>query len=89
MKDLKTGGSIINVASFVSIMGAATPQVACELCFARFSPPKCSCSRHCLQGSCPCIDPRACYGARSRWHPVQCVVPVSPFDAVLCSTERN
>jgi len=27
---LHTGGSIINVASFVALMGAATPQLACE-----------------------------------------------------------
>ena len=27
---LHTGGSIINVASFVAIMGAATPQLACK-----------------------------------------------------------
>jgi NAD(P)-dependent dehydrogenase (short-subunit alcohol dehydrogenase family) len=29
-KGLQTGGSIINTASFVAIMGAATPQLACE-----------------------------------------------------------
>ena len=29
-KRLRTGGSIINTASFVAIMGAATPQLACE-----------------------------------------------------------
>ena len=29
-KGLHTGGSIINTASFVAIMGAATPQLACE-----------------------------------------------------------
>lgn len=28
-KGLQTGGSIINVASFVAIMGAGTPQFAC------------------------------------------------------------
>lgn len=28
-KGLQTGGSIINTASFVSLMGAATPQLAC------------------------------------------------------------
>lgn len=28
-KGLQTGGSIINTASFVAIMGAATPQIAC------------------------------------------------------------
>lgn len=27
------GGSIINTASFVAIMGAATPQLACTSCF--------------------------------------------------------
>lgn len=27
---LNTGGSIINVASFVALLGAATPQLACE-----------------------------------------------------------
>jgi hypothetical protein len=27
---LHTGGSIINVASFVAILGAATPQLACK-----------------------------------------------------------
>lgn len=31
-KGLHAGGSIINTASFVAIMGAATPQLACE-CF--------------------------------------------------------
>ena len=30
-KGLHIGGSIINTASFVAIMGAATPQLACEL----------------------------------------------------------
>jgi hypothetical protein len=30
-KGLNLGGSIINVASFVAIMGAATPQIACKL----------------------------------------------------------
>lgn len=30
-KGLKQGGSIINTASFVAILGAATPQLACEL----------------------------------------------------------
>lgn len=29
-KGLRAGGSIINTASFVAIMGAATPQLACE-----------------------------------------------------------
>lgn len=29
-KGLARGGSIINVASFVAILGAATPQLACE-----------------------------------------------------------
>ena len=29
---LHTGGSIINTASFVAIMGAATPQLACAYC---------------------------------------------------------
>jgi NAD(P)-dependent dehydrogenase (short-subunit alcohol dehydrogenase family) len=29
-KGLHIGGSIINTASFVAIMGAATPQLACE-----------------------------------------------------------
>lgn len=30
-KGLHEGGSIINVASFVAKLGAATPQIACEL----------------------------------------------------------
>jgi len=29
-KGLRSGGSIINTASFVAIMGAATPQLACK-----------------------------------------------------------
>lgn len=29
-KGLHTGGSIINTASFVAILGAATPQLACS-----------------------------------------------------------
>lgn len=29
-KGLQTGGSIINTASFVALMGAATPQLACK-----------------------------------------------------------
>ena len=29
-KGLQAGGSIINTASFVALMGAATPQLACE-----------------------------------------------------------
>lgn len=29
-KGLRAGGSIINTASFVAVMGAATPQLACE-----------------------------------------------------------
>jgi len=32
---LHTGGSIINTASFVAVMGAATPQLACESRFGR------------------------------------------------------
>lgn len=32
-KGLHTGGSIINTASFVALMGAATPQLACKLFF--------------------------------------------------------
>lgn len=32
-KGLHAGGSIINTASFVALMGAATPQLACELVF--------------------------------------------------------
>lgn len=30
-KGLHVGGSVINTASFVGKMGAATPQIACEL----------------------------------------------------------
>jgi NAD(P)-dependent dehydrogenase (short-subunit alcohol dehydrogenase family) len=30
-KGLHTGGSIINTASFVASMGAATPQLACKI----------------------------------------------------------
>jgi NAD(P)-dependent dehydrogenase (short-subunit alcohol dehydrogenase family) len=29
-KELHAGGSIINTASFVALVGAATPQLACE-----------------------------------------------------------
>jgi len=32
-KNLQTGGSIINTASFVALMGAATPQLACMFNF--------------------------------------------------------
>lgn len=32
-KGLHTGGSIINTASFVALMGAATPQLACKYPF--------------------------------------------------------
>lgn len=32
-KGLHVGGSIINTASFVAKMGAATPQIACKLIF--------------------------------------------------------
>jgi len=35
-KGLHTGGSIINTASFVALMGAATPQLACALHFILF-----------------------------------------------------
>jgi hypothetical protein len=38
-KGLSVGGSIINVASFVSIMGAATPQIACMLLFSLLDSP--------------------------------------------------
>ena len=31
-RGLHTGGSIINTASFVALMGAATPQLACMCC---------------------------------------------------------
>jgi NAD(P)-dependent dehydrogenase (short-subunit alcohol dehydrogenase family) len=31
-KGLQRGGSIINTASFVALMGAATPQIACTYC---------------------------------------------------------
>ena len=30
-KGLRVGGSIINTASFVALMGAATPQLACKI----------------------------------------------------------
>ncbi len=32
-RGLRTGGSIINTASFVALMGAATPQLACAFAF--------------------------------------------------------
>lgn len=32
-KGLHAGGSVINTASFVGKMGAATPQIACGFCF--------------------------------------------------------
>jgi hypothetical protein len=32
-KGLRVGGSVINTASFVGKMGAATPQLACESSF--------------------------------------------------------
>ncbi|KAG5644580.1 hypothetical protein DXG03_008154 [Asterophora parasitica] len=39
-KGLHTGGSIINMASFVALMGAATPQLACTSDACSFAPPK-------------------------------------------------
>ncbi len=33
-RGLHTGGSIINTASFVALMGAATPQLACKQAYA-------------------------------------------------------
>lgn len=38
-KGLYTGGSIINTASFVALMGAATPQLACKQSSRRLSCP--------------------------------------------------
>lgn len=35
-KGLHVGGSIINTASFVALMGAATPQLACKFFVFRF-----------------------------------------------------
>lgn len=37
-KGLHVGGSIINTASFVALMGAATPQLACKFPFLRTHP---------------------------------------------------
>jgi NAD(P)-dependent dehydrogenase (short-subunit alcohol dehydrogenase family) len=46
---LRTGGSIINVASFVAIMGAATPQLACMYdIFSSFL--YSHCYRYCIKG---------------------------------------
>jgi NAD(P)-dependent dehydrogenase (short-subunit alcohol dehydrogenase family) len=39
-KGLHVGGSIINTASFVALVGAATPQLACESIFSCFWPSK-------------------------------------------------
>ena len=39
-KGLHVGGSIINTASFVALVGAATPQLACEFIFSYFQPSK-------------------------------------------------
>jgi NAD(P)-dependent dehydrogenase (short-subunit alcohol dehydrogenase family) len=36
-KGLQTGGSIINTASFVALVGAATPQLACKCDIVRLS----------------------------------------------------
>ena len=47
-KGLTQGGSIINTASFVAIMGAATPQLACKygcLCSGRWSGDRTSCTQ--------------------------------------------
>ena len=43
-RGLHTGGSIINTASFVALMGAATPQLACT-CPEHLTNDKCRCSQ--------------------------------------------
>ncbi len=46
-RGLHTGGSIINTASFVALMGAATPQIACASLSSTVPSRACS-SRHVL-----------------------------------------
>lgn len=50
------GGSIINTASFVALMGAATPQLACKFIQTLFAYASVvltiTFSRHCFQGCC-------------------------------------
>lgn len=51
-KGLHTGGSIINTASFVALMGAATPQLACEYIFILLRHTRRNCTiRYRFQGS--------------------------------------
>lgn len=50
-KGLRVGGSIINTASFVALMGAATPQLACTLTHTTFSKRRFTVFfRYCVQG---------------------------------------
>ena len=55
-KGLHVGGSIINVASFVAKMGAATPQIACK-CSNRRPERLCTDHRHRIKGRRPRHDP--------------------------------
>lgn len=77
-------GSIINTASFVALMGAATPQLACESLLgyvevrARGADYLGSRNdRHCFQGSCSCHDARVGDGSRQRGHSTELTLPVS------------
>ena len=54
-KGLHTGGSIINTASFVASMGAATPQLACEFSGVMLL----------LFGSCVVVPRRYCFQGKS------------------------
>lgn len=53
-KGLHVGGSIINTASFVALMGAATPQLACEAYLRRSLPSRSDIplfhGRYCIKG---------------------------------------
>jgi NAD(P)-dependent dehydrogenase (short-subunit alcohol dehydrogenase family) len=78
-KGLRTGGSIINTASFVALMGAATPQLAytaSKVC--RFSYRLWASYANALRlGRSLGHDARAGYGPRPRRHPYQLDLPVS------------
>jgi NAD(P)-dependent dehydrogenase (short-subunit alcohol dehydrogenase family) len=57
-KGLHVGGSIINTASFVALMGAATPQLACKcsifLVWINYG--RCDIYRHRFQGEPPALS---------------------------------
>lgn len=81
-RGLHTGGSIINTASFVALMGAATPQLACaslHIASPLGNEPELPC-RYGFQRWCSCDDQRTCNGSCEGGYPRQFLMPVRGYD---------